>query len=198
MHVCLTLALLFAGCKESSSLYESGAADGAQSAYDGEETDEGGVSTDDAGISDDSYGVEESLIYVYVCGEVANPGVYALPEGSRICDAVDAAGGMTDAAADEYLKLAGLLTDGEKIDVPDRTEAEELAEAEAAEESGLVNINTADEAELMTLTGIGEAKAAAIIAYREENGAFSSTEELMEISGIKEGVFNQIKDQITV
>ena len=199
-------ALMLMGCGGGgATLYES--ADVAVSTEVSADVDDGGTddAAEDLSAVESAESSDDGLIYVYICGEVETPGVYALPEGSRICDAVDAAGGMTDDAADTYLNLAEVLSDGEKIEVPDKTKAEELEAAQIEEaleaakaESSLVNINTATEEELMTLSGIGESKAAAIVAYREENGYFDSIEGIMEISGIKEGVFNKIKDQITV
>ncbi len=137
-------------------------------------------------------------VWVYVCGEVASPGVYELPEGSRITDAVEAAGGMTEDAAGTYLNLAQLVSDGQKIEVPSAEEAKALTEAAEVSASGVVNLNRATEAELMTLPGIGESKAKEIIRYRESKGGFQKPEDLMNISGIKEGVYNKIKDQITI
>lgn len=144
-------------------------------------------------------------VCIYVCGCVAEPGVYALPAPARVQDAVEAAGGFGEEADTEYWNLAELVSDGEQIRIPTLSESESLeartvSEAAAAEEaaSGLVNLNTATREELMTLTGIGEAKADAILAYREANGNFSSIEEIMNVSGIKEAGFEKIKDQITV
>ena len=127
-----------------------------------------------------------------------SPGVYELPEGSRIVDAVEAAGGMTEAASGTWLNLAEPVSDGQKIEVPSETEASELEKEQQEAQSGLVNLNTASAEELMTLTGIGESKAEAILSYREEHGGFEKPEELMEIPGIKEGVFEKIRDQVTV
>lgn len=161
-------------------------------------------------------GTEASETFsVYVCGAVNLPGVYEFPAGSRLYQAIQAAGGMREDADENYLNLAMQLTDGEKIRVPTKEEVqsglvETVAEGSAFESSlfdgretasataGLVNINTADEALLMTLTGIGEAKARSIIAYREEQGAFSKIEDIMNISGIKQTVFEKIKDKICV
>lgn len=148
---------------------------------------------------------------VYVCGAVMEAGVYQLAEGSRICDALVAAGGMTEDAMETYLNQAELLVDGQMIYVPTQEEAENqdwtsttsagastgASTGENQESSGLVNINTASKEELMTLTGIGEAKAESIIDYRETNGFFSSIEDIQNITGIKEGVFTQIEDEIT-
>ncbi len=150
------------------------------------------------------------MFSVYVCGAVNTPGVYELPAGSRLYQAVNAAGGMREDADENYLNLASELSDGEKIQVPTKQEVQNgFTEAgpsagsssdgkEPASAEGLVNINTADEMLLMTLTGIGEAKAKSIIAYRKEQGAFSKIEDIMNIPGIKQTVFEKIKDRICV
>ena len=113
-------------------------------------------------------------------------------------DAIEAAGGMTEEAADTYLNLAETLSDGQKIEVPSLEEAEVLTEAGKTGAAGLVNLNRATEEELMTLSGIGASKAKEIIRYRETKGGFGKPEDLMKIPGIKEGVFHKIRDQITV
>lgn len=141
---------------------------------------------------------EEAVIYVYVCGAVKEPGVVVLPEGSRGQDALEAAGGFAEDAALEAVNLAEVLTDGMKLYFPTPEEAVE-AEREAQErDAGLIDINTAGVELLCTLPGIGEARANAIIAYREEHGAFGSTEEIMRVSGIKDSAYNKIKALITV
>lgn len=143
-------------------------------------------------------------LYVYVCGEVNEPGVYELKPGSRVYAAVQAAGGMTETADPNYLNQAESLTDGQRIYVPSRKETESSGgssnglEPAGEKESGKVNLNTAGKEELMTLTGIGEAKAESIMRYREEHGAFQKPEDLMKIEGIKSGVFNKIKEHIIV
>ena len=137
---------------------------------------------------------EEADMYVHVCGQVKNPGVYCLKEGSRLYEAIDAAGGLTEQAAADYLNQAKTLEDGEQIVVPSN---DEIAVSKEAPD-GRVNLNHASKEELMMLSGIGEAKADAIIKYREEHGGFQSIEEIMDIEGIKEGVFQKIKDQIKV
>lgn len=140
-------------------------------------------------VSDDS----EQKIYVYVCGHVNQPGVYALFKDSRICDALEMAGGVTDDGKPEALNQAEHMTDGQTLYVPGR---DETLAMQTEVDDGLVDINQADRESLMTLPGIGESKADDILQYREEHGAFASIEELMEIPGIKEGVFNKIKDKI--
>ena len=139
----------------------------------------------------------QSMIYVHVCGAVATEGVVVLPEGSRGQDALDAAGGFAENAARNAVNLAGVVTDGMKLYFPTMDEYTEEMPA-AGEDSGLVNINTAEAAALCTLPGIGESKAKAIIAYREANGSFESTEDIMKVSGIKENAYDKIKDLITV
>lgn len=161
----------------------------------------------DPAVSEEPEDTEEErtdrgVIVVHVCGCVNQPGVYELTEGSRLYEAIDAAGGAGAEAAVDYLNQAAIAEDGQQIYVPSLSEVEEgTASPEGMPgnpEDGKVNLNTADAEELMTLTGIGEAKAEAILRYREEKGGFRSVEELMEVDGIKEGVFNKIKDQIKV
>lgn len=141
-------------------------------------------------------------IYVFVCGEVRNPGVYKLCDGERITHAILAAGGMTDQAAEAYLNQAEILTDGQKIYVPDKEEAKQMGRSgdtsDMSVSDGKVNINTADKSELTQLSGIGASRADAIIAYRETNGAFMSIEDVKKVEGIKDGIFEKIREQIKV
>lgn len=145
---------------------------------------------------------QEKGIYVYVCGQIVSPGVYVLPQGSRICDLFQLAGGFTKDAATDYWNQARLLTDGEMIYVPTVEEVKDRVlennTTSDTDDSDKVNINTASKEELMTLPGIGEARALAIIAYRKENGPFTSVEELKEVEGIKDGVFSKMKDYIEI
>jgi competence protein ComEA len=149
------------------------------------------------GVSDNQ---ESSDMYVYICGAVVTPGVYELEEGSRLYEAVDKAGGLTDEADETSLNLARELSDGEQIVVLTAEQAAKSEEEQqkAAETSGLVNINTATAAELTAISGIGESRAQAIIAYREKNGGFSCIEDIKKVDGIKDGLFSKIKDKITV
>ena len=110
-------------------------------------------------------------IYVDICGAVTSPGVYELPYGSRVFQAIEKAGGYLPEAAASYLNRAKGLSDGQQIYVP---------------------------TQLTTLTGVGESKALAIIAYREENGPFTSIEDIMNVPGIKEGTYEKIKDKIAI
>ena len=144
---------------------------------------------------------------VHVCGEVANPGIYELPAGSRIYEAVKAAGGFTENAAEESVNLASPIEDGVQIRIYSKEETETLAagaapfdgfEASGEGKEPVVDLNTATKEELMTLSGIGESRAEDIIRYREENGGFQNIEDIMKVSGIKDAAFQKIKDRITV
>lgn len=144
---------------------------------------------------------------VHVCGEVVNPGIYELPAGSRIYEAVKAAGGFTENAAEESVNLASPIEDGVQIRIYSKEETETLAagaapfdgfEASGEGKEPVVNLNTATKEELMTLSGIGESRAEDIIRYREENGGFQNIEDIMKVSGIKDAAFQKIKDRITV
>ena len=129
---------------------------------------------------------KEGSIWVYVCG---------------------AAGGLTEAAGQVYLNQAAHLTDGQRIYVPSREEEQtlkeegspsDMADAGMGKDTGIINLNTATKAELLSLSGIGESRAEAIIAYRETNGGFRKIEDLKKVDGIKEGIFQKIREQITV
>ncbi|MBQ5698232.1 MAG: helix-hairpin-helix domain-containing protein [Lachnospiraceae bacterium] len=141
---------------------------------------------------------EPIKIYVHICGEVNNPGVYELAEGSRIFEAVEAAGGFTEEAAQASLNLAQVISDEEQIVILTQDEAAEKARLEREQAAGIVNLNTASKEQLMTLTGIGESRAEDIIRYRKESGGFQNIEEIMSVPGIKESAYLKIKDSITV
>ena len=159
------------------------------------------ASDSDAADTEDVVASEDTIT-VYVCGAVVREGVYELPAGSRISDALLMAGGYDENALHGYVNLAERLEDGERIYFPDYQELEELGivpiSSTESSESGLVNINTADAEMLKTLPGTGDAKAADIIAYREEHGAFSSIEDIKNVSGIGESIYNRISSGITV
>lgn len=151
-----------------------------------------GTSAEDAGNG------TPAGFFVHICGEVKNPGVYELPEGSRIFEAVEAAGGLTAQAAESSMNLAEKITDGMQIVILSREEMEMQESAARETASGLVNINTASREQLMTLPGIGESRADDIIRYREESGGFQTIEDIKKVSGIKDAAFQKIKDSITV
>ena len=152
---------------------------------------------------------EPQEIFVDVCGAVNQPGVYEMDPDSRVFQAIEAAGGMTEEASGISVNQAQPLSDGQQVYVPTVQEAEEGSFVPAVPETtgtgesmgtedGIVNLNTADAETLKTLSGIGDSKAQAILAYREEHGGFSSIEEIMQVPGIKESTFSMIKDKIAV
>ena len=140
-------------------------------------------------------------VYVDIGGEVKNPMLLQLPSGSRIDDAIKAAGGLTDNADLSNVNRAQLLEDGQKILIPtlgDSASAEEAQKISDAQKDVKVNINTANDDELRTLDGVGPATAEKIINHREKNGRFKSIEDIMDVSGIGEKTFERLKDDICV
>lgn len=146
--------------------------------------------------AEQSVGEAPSVISVFVCGAVTRPGVVELPEGSRVNDALEAAGGFAEDASREQVNLAAKVSDGERIFFPTCEEAASMTEEKGGD--GLININTASAEELCTLPGIGASRAADIIRYREREGAFVTCEDIMKVTGIKNSVYDKIKDRIKV
>ena len=148
----------------------------------------------------------EKPIIVHVTGAVPRPGVYALGQGSRVQDAISAAGGFLADAEKSGINLARALEDGEQLEIPYAegaspvigTEIPPLVLTEPSSNSELININTASQAELETLPGIGQTTAQRIIEYREQNGPFVNTEDIINVAGIGSGTYERIKDLITV
>jgi len=141
-------------------------------------------------------------IVVHITGAVPRPGVYALPQGARIQDGISAAGGFLAEAEKSGINLAALLEDGEKLDIPfieggSPVLATPLPEV-VTTTTELININTATSAELDTLPGIGPTTAQKIIDYRDQNGPFINTEDIINVSGIGPGTYERLKDLITV
>lgn len=150
-----------------------------------------------------------TIIYVHLCGEVMNSGVFKVATGSRVIDLIELAGGFTKEAAGDYINQALVVSDGQRIYIPSLEEIKELPKhsellvtevttSDQTTEQKRININLADSKELMELPGVGEAKAASIIEYRTTNGNFQSIEDLMKIPGIKEGLFQKVSPYITV
>ncbi|ATW25366.1 helix-hairpin-helix domain-containing protein [Candidatus Formimonas warabiya] len=150
---------------------------------------------------------EPAEVVVYVSGAVQNPGVFNLKEGSRVIDAVNLALPLPEADLNR-INLAKKLKDQEQVIVPAQggTGAGEsglqtgssVSSSSNGEAGQLININTAGAAELDALPGIGPAKAEAIIQYREENGYFTSLEDIQNVSGIGAATFEKLKDRITI
>lgn len=181
-------------------------------------------------IKKDEEEEEEVYYQVDIKGEVINPGIYTVKEGSRVIDVIRLAGDLTEVADTSVLNLSKKVKDEMVIIVYSYDEVENFTETKEKEEieqeaclsqngiqndacikdstddtssssvviSGKVSLNTATLDELMTLPGIGESKAQAIIEYREEVGAFQNIEELKEVSGIGDAIFDQIKENITI
>ena len=161
----------------------------------------------------------QSQVVVYICGAVKHPGVYKFTAGSRVNDAVNAASGFKKGAARTAINQARVLEDGEQITIPTlkqvkrkqlskttdgddfqdkTTDNENTDRSERESQDTLININTASAGELTALSGIGQSRADAIIEYRQSNGKFQSIEDIMKIPGIKQGIFNKIKNKISV
>ena len=206
--------------KEQAELdtLDSGGLTGSDS---GKDTLDADADNESEAVSDKE--MQQAMIYVDVCGAVANPGVFQLAAGSRVFQAIEAAGGYLPEAALTCVNRAGVLTDGQQLYILTQEEMErqgldpaEMSKVSDGQMNGSagtgqntgmtaqvqqdnrININTADEAQLTTLTGIGATRAQAIIAYREENGPFAAIEDIMNVQGIKEGTFAKIKDEIVV
>lgn len=151
--------------------------------------------------------VEEVKIIIHVAGEVNNPGIISLKQGSRIIDAIESAGGLTEDADISNVNLAYELEDAQKIYIPSIYDLEEIAVIQENSENILssgvkknskVNINKANEGELQNLTGIGLSIAKRIVQYRNENGNFKNLEDIKNVSGIGDSKYENIKDEICI
>ena len=155
----------------------------------------------------------DNSIIVYICGAVKESKVITLPEDSRISDAIDAVGGLTDDADLTNINLAYILEDGEKIYIPKKgeelqNEASTVSSSvqgssysnysATSTKSNKININKATQTELETIPGVGPSTALKIIEYREQNGKFSSIEDIKNVSGIGDAKYKKMKDYITV
>ena len=151
---------------------------------------------------------EVKKIKIHIAGEVNSSGVKELDEGSRIEDAINIAGGLTESANISNVNLAYPLEDGQKIYIPNINEnieeyivkenGEGIVEESKNSSSGRININKADTNQLCELPGVGESLATRIVTYREENGKFKSIEDLKNVSGIGEKKFESLKEYIVV
>lgn len=165
-------------------------------------------------ISEEEKNEKEETVFIHIIGEVNNPGVVEVKKGSRIKDVIEQAGGLTENADIEKVNLVYEVSDGQKINIPNKNETKEdklnennyvstenennVIIGEMNKENKKVNINTATQTELETITGIGPSTASKIIKYRSENGRFKNINDIKNVSGIGDAKFNSIKDEITV
>lgn len=194
------IIFMLSGCGSDHVSYEpAGVTDGTDAQVTEQQTDESSATSENTGY-----------VYVYVCGAVRQEGVYRLSEGSRINDALILAGGLTEDAASGVLNLAEPVQDGQKLYFPTKDELADQQNAlrdgaytdsqidSSGEQTQKIDINTADKEQLMTLSGIGEAKAESIIRYRAEHGNFAQIEDITNVDGIGESLFQKIKEYIYV
>jgi competence protein ComEA len=138
-------------------------------------------------------------LQVHVAGAVKNPGLYALPPGSRVADAVERAGGLAADANPDAVNLASILRDGQQVYAARIGEEEAVAQPPLqSERQGLLDLNSATLEELMTLPGIGPTRAQDILDYRNLAGKFKQIDELMEIPGIGQATFDSLKPLVTI
>ena len=162
---------------------------------------------------------ESKRCYVYVCGAITSPGVYEVKPDTRICEVIQLAGGLTAEAEITCINQALAVYDGLMLNIPTITQwqngeftldengfplqvpkAEQNAEEnqESSIEDGKVDLNKATVEQLCTLPGVGVSRAESIVAYREEHGAFQKIEDIKNVTGIKDGLFEKIKEKIKV
>jgi len=153
---------------------------------------------------------EKNIIILHMIGEIKNPGIIKIEEGSRLIDAIEAAGGITENADISKVNLAYVVSDGQKIYIPsyldenienyiqDNIGDNIIIEDIYINKSNLVNINTAKQEELETLTGIGPSTALKIINYRQETGKFKTIEDIKNVPGIGDAKFEALKNEICV
>lgn len=174
--------------------------------------DENELNVANTNNTEESSETEENIIVVHVTGEIKNPGIVRVKEGSRIEDIIEAAGGLTENADITNVNLAYLVEDGMKIRIPSNNDEDLASENYITSDSGngvlisdeedsnsnIVNINEATQTDLETLPGIGPSLATRIIEYREQNGRFKQIEDIKNVSGIGDSKFENIKDYIKV
>ena len=218
VFVMLTAVLVLGGCGDSK-VYMTGDRSEEHAVSDdsaaGETAAAGIVSDDEAHNDDGDSAVPDQYtedFYVYLTGAVCVPGVYAVPAGSRLYEAVEMAGGFTEETDISACNLAAEVSDGVQYYFPTYAETEaaggtaayivssgqEMSGGSSAGSDGRVNINTASKDELMGLPGIGGSKEDAIIAYRDSNGGFSAPEDIKNVKGIGDSTYESLKDYITV
>jgi competence protein ComEA len=197
----IAVALLFVGARAVRG--EGGGEDTAYASSQKYGSDEGGAEA--SGSDEESFSVEGGDVIVDVTGAVRDPGVYRLPVGSRVIDAVKRAGGETGKAEMDAINLAARLADGQQVVVPERIAAAGGAGAvpwtvggagAAGTEDAPISLGTATAADLDTIDGIGPVTAEDIIKYREEHGGLSSVDQLDQISGIGPATMEALRERL--
>jgi competence protein ComEA len=144
-----------------------------------------------------SVNVSSARIYVDVAGEVRKPGIYQLDSGARVFDVVLLAGGFTNKANQASVNLARTLTDGEQLIVANKSQ-QGFGSSSSNPASMLISLNQASETELEQLPGVGPALAGRMIDWRSANGGFKTKEDLLNVAGIGDKLFAQIKDKVSL
>lgn len=142
-------------------------------------------------IDDDS--VDEDSMTIGISGEIVKAGNYVLDEDATMSDLIEAAGGLTDNADERCFYFTATLTEGISYYIPPLYESSDVCGNNPIEKT---NINTADESELKSITGISETYASRIVEYRDEYGDFTTLEGIMNVKGIKSGIFSKLKNEI--
>ena len=202
------LILLLAGCgmNQETMVFSEDTAN-ASISQDTLALDNAASSFDEASGKGDM-AADNATVFVHISGAVNNPGVYELNMGSRLCDAIRLAGGFKEGACEDYCNQALILEDANQYFIPTIEEAAAMTASLGQDNEnrfeshydsqGKLDINQASIEELMGLNGIGEARANAIVAYRQDQGPFKSIEDIKNVSGIKDALFSQIRDYIIV
>lgn len=205
----LCIALLFTSCTKANGtkMYLEAKTQEQESRPAAEQPAGSTDAADRSGSGQADTDLADQTCFVYVCGAVKHPGVFELPQNSRVYEAIALAGGFRKNAYEKGINQAAQITDGQMIEVLTvkeqkesgaKTQGQGTDAANAQSQDDRIDINTATAEQLTTLSGIGQAKAENIIAYRESSGGFSSVEDLMKVSGIGEGVYERIKDKVKV
>jgi competence protein ComEA len=192
----IAVALLFVGARAVRG-ESGGGSSGYTSSYEyGSEAEGSGSEGEETG-GEEAFSVEGGDVVVDVTGAVRDPGVYRLPAGSRVDDAVKRAGGETGKAELDSVNLAARLADGQQVVVPERVPGSPSVGAVAGpEEDGPISLGTATAADLDTIDGIGPVTAEDIIQFREEHGGLSSVDQLDQISGIGPATMAALRERL--
>jgi competence protein ComEA len=190
----IAVALLFVGARAVRGEAGGGGDSGYTSTYSYGEDTSSSSGEDEAGESTFPVGGSGADVVVDVTGAVARPGVYRLPAGSRVDDAVKRAGGATAKAQLDSVNLAARVADGQQVVVPEQGSAPPAVGG--GEEDGPISLGTATAAELDTIDGIGPVTAEDIIKFREEHGGLSSVDQLDQISGIGPATMEALRERL--